>query len=221
MNAQLSSSHTDENTRKRVLEAATELFATKGYNRTSIREICQLAEANVAAVHYHFNDKASLYREVAKPAAHLTNVPEALRKADTTLREALESFYRPLATSIEDRSITPHVRMIWMREQIQPSHVLDQECADFFRPRHSALCHYLASYCKAEAVDDAIQQLALSLSGMAMILYVKLDVARSIAPSLFEDDNATESTLDRLIGQAETLIESEKKHRQRVHQNEK
>jgi len=48
-------------TRQRLLIAAAELFAQKGYNQTRIAEICARAEANIALVNYHFGDKRSLY----------------------------------------------------------------------------------------------------------------------------------------------------------------
>jgi TetR/AcrR family transcriptional regulator, regulator of cefoperazone and chloramphenicol sensitivity len=54
----------DQETRQRVLEAAAQLFAERGYNHVSIRDICAAAGANVAAVNYYFHDKWSLYKEL-------------------------------------------------------------------------------------------------------------------------------------------------------------
>jgi AcrR family transcriptional regulator len=50
-------------TRQRLLAAASEIFADKGYRDATISEICIKADANNAAVNYHFRDKESLYRE--------------------------------------------------------------------------------------------------------------------------------------------------------------
>ncbi len=54
----------DLETRERLLEAAAELFAERGYNHVTVRDICRAAGANVAAVNYYFRDKLGLYREV-------------------------------------------------------------------------------------------------------------------------------------------------------------
>src|SRR5207253_10208074 len=55
---------TDQETRQRLLDAAARLFAERGFNKVSVREICKEAGANVAAVNYYFRDKWGLYREV-------------------------------------------------------------------------------------------------------------------------------------------------------------
>jgi AcrR family transcriptional regulator len=56
-------------TRKRLLQAATRLFADNGYRGASVRDICNLAGANPGAVSYHFGGKRQLYRAVLRRAA--------------------------------------------------------------------------------------------------------------------------------------------------------
>jgi AcrR family transcriptional regulator len=51
-------------TRDRILDAAERLFAEKGFDGTSLREITQEAGANVAAVNYHFHSKDELIETV-------------------------------------------------------------------------------------------------------------------------------------------------------------
>jgi len=53
-------------TRDRLIDAAGEMFAEKGFKETTVRDICEKARANVAAVNYHFGDKESLYNEVIR-----------------------------------------------------------------------------------------------------------------------------------------------------------
>lgn len=47
-------------TRERLLACAEELFAQSGFESVSVRAICAAADANVAAVHYHFGTKEDL-----------------------------------------------------------------------------------------------------------------------------------------------------------------
>jgi len=51
-------------TKERLLNAAGELFAEKGFHTTSVREICERARANLASVNYHFRSKEKLYEAV-------------------------------------------------------------------------------------------------------------------------------------------------------------
>src|SRR5438034_680479 len=55
-------------TRQRLLEAAGEVFAERGFRDATTQEICRRADANIAAVHYHFGDKEELYRTVIQYA---------------------------------------------------------------------------------------------------------------------------------------------------------
>ena len=58
----------DRETRERVLKAAAQLFADRGFKKVTVRDICRGARANVAAVNYHFGGKGGLYREVLQLA---------------------------------------------------------------------------------------------------------------------------------------------------------
>jgi len=59
-------SHPDKNTLDRILIAAESLFAEHGYDGTTLRQITQRAEVNLAAVNYHHGDKESLYLEILR-----------------------------------------------------------------------------------------------------------------------------------------------------------
>lgn len=51
-------------TRQRLLSAACEIFAEKGYRAATVCDLCTVAKANVAAVNYYFGSKQNLYLEV-------------------------------------------------------------------------------------------------------------------------------------------------------------
>jgi AcrR family transcriptional regulator len=51
-------------TAERILAAATELFADRGFEGTSTRAIGRAAQANIAMIAYHYGDKEGLYRAV-------------------------------------------------------------------------------------------------------------------------------------------------------------
>jgi AcrR family transcriptional regulator len=59
----------NSNTRERLLDSATRLFADAGYRGAPVRDICNLARANPGAVSYHFGGKRQLYRSALRRAA--------------------------------------------------------------------------------------------------------------------------------------------------------
>lgn len=56
----------EKDTKDRILQIASDLFATHGFNGTSIRDIANTADVNVASINYHFKNKVGLLGEVFK-----------------------------------------------------------------------------------------------------------------------------------------------------------
>ncbi|PID80438.1 hypothetical protein CSB20_07525 [bacterium DOLZORAL124_64_63] len=53
-----------QETKEKLLDAAECLFARRGFDEVSVRELATEAGVNVAAVNYHFQTKENLFREV-------------------------------------------------------------------------------------------------------------------------------------------------------------
>ena len=60
-------------TRTKILDAAEQVFADKGINGASLREIMIVAEVNIAAVNYYFGSKADLLKAVVSRRSALIN----------------------------------------------------------------------------------------------------------------------------------------------------
>ncbi|MDX1633362.1 MAG: TetR/AcrR family transcriptional regulator [Marinobacter sp.] len=69
----------------RILDAAEELFAERGFSETSLRMITSKANVNLAAVNYHFGSKNALIHAVF--ARFLTPFSATLEKAFDDLEE--------------------------------------------------------------------------------------------------------------------------------------
>ncbi|HIZ27629.1 MAG TPA: CerR family C-terminal domain-containing protein [Candidatus Adamsella sp.] len=54
----------DENSKEKILNTAIKLFAQKGFDGTSIREICKSANINICMISYYFGGKQELYQEI-------------------------------------------------------------------------------------------------------------------------------------------------------------
>jgi AcrR family transcriptional regulator len=91
-----------EFTRRALLDHATNVFAERGFDSASVREITRRAETNQAAINYHFGSKSSLYREVLKLAV------SALGDASLLDEDTLEQVSRDEAVRLFIRQqVTP------------------------------------------------------------------------------------------------------------------
>src|SRR5947207_5435679 len=82
-------------TREKLLAAAAEVFAEAGFRNATVREICQRAGANIAAVNYHFGDKEKLYLEVLRRTqedAFQKFPPDYGVKSNASAEEKLKAF---------------------------------------------------------------------------------------------------------------------------------
>ena len=100
----------NSDTRQRLLEAAGQVFAEKGFDRATGKEITELAGTNTAAVNYYFGGIEGLYTAVFDEASSRLVTTEALHAAVAGRSDAkakLEAFLgllvqaltRPTATS--------------------------------------------------------------------------------------------------------------------------
>jgi AcrR family transcriptional regulator len=108
----------NDDTECRLLQAAGELFAEKGFDGTSVREICQKAgAANVAAVNYYFRDKEHLYIEAVKSACSRgdENFPYPDWPAGTPPHQKLRDFIRILTDRMFGNS-PPWARRLFLRD---------------------------------------------------------------------------------------------------------
>jgi AcrR family transcriptional regulator len=97
-----------EYTRHAIVKAAVRLFADKGFEATSVRDIVASARVNQAAINYHFKSKDGLYLEILKTAfekltEHAGFDPEKLRSLsrEDALRSFVSQQLRPLLFSDE------------------------------------------------------------------------------------------------------------------------
>ena len=79
-------------TREQILDAALRLFSEKGFARTSVRDIAQVAGITDAAIYYHFASKRDLFEAIIDERG-ITQALDRLETAEITIgpREAIPS----------------------------------------------------------------------------------------------------------------------------------
>jgi len=101
-----------EATRERILDAAEQLFAKRGFEGVTVRQIMSRAGADVALAYYHFKSKRDLFDAVLLRRAQtlnelrlaaLTDVEERHRDDPPSVEEIIEAFTRPLLEVLDEK----------------------------------------------------------------------------------------------------------------------
>lgn len=98
-------------TRERILDAAEELFAQRGFEGVSVRKIMSQADADVSLAYYHFKSKRDLFDQVMlRRVEYLNEIRlKALEEVENrddgqepTVEEIIGAFTRPLLQLLVD-----------------------------------------------------------------------------------------------------------------------
>lgn len=130
-------------TKERVIAAASALFAERGFHGTTVRDIAQRARVNLAAGHYHFGSKETLYLEVLR--AQFADVMAELeqRKARLTAdmarpgAAALRELLHTRVSAMLELLLGPPPGLhgtLMMREMCDPSAALPHIVEQFIQP---------------------------------------------------------------------------------------
>jgi TetR/AcrR family transcriptional regulator, regulator of cefoperazone and chloramphenicol sensitivity len=159
-----------DDTRARIIQAAGEVFADRGYQAATIREICGRAGANLAAVNYYFGDKEQLYIEVLK-SAHPEGPelsPEQPWPDGSPPEEKLRGYIRALLERLF-RAEKPAWRMrLLQREIMEPTPFCTEMMRSYFRAHFGQLMGVLDEMLPPETPAYRRHQMGLSVIGQCV-----------------------------------------------------
>ncbi|MFM9593816.1 TetR/AcrR family transcriptional regulator [Streptomyces scabiei] len=92
------------NTRRRIQEVALELFAERGYEKTSLREIAEALRVTKPAIYYHYQSKEeileSIFQGVGRPVAEAIEWAREQPRTLETKRELLRRYEAALNDTV-------------------------------------------------------------------------------------------------------------------------
>lgn len=151
-------------TRERLLEAAREVFAQHGMQRTTVREICRIAKTNIASVNYYFGSKDELLAE-ALNFNQLSAMLKANEQSGQNPEQRLKQFVRDyMMLILDERELDRQTRMM-ARELVQPTPVLDKIVCKALAPMYEFLFRLLRELAGDQATDEQVMLCVYSLLG--------------------------------------------------------
>ena len=180
-------------TRARLLDAALDLIAERGEEGVTLRELTDAAEANVAAVSYHFGSLKSLCETAIENAleSYLDAQQEAVSTLgpESTLEALAAAFARPMISALASGGRDLAVMRIVARAGIDPPEGWDRFDARFERIRADVLRVLKAHV--GGVKDRELMQRTRCVAGMLNWL--------ALAPFGAELQDKTEKQLERLL----------------------
>jgi AcrR family transcriptional regulator len=162
-----------ESTQGKLLEAACEVFAQKGFRDATIAEICEKAGANIAAVNYHFGDKERLYAEAWRLAfqrALEAYPPDEGVAADAGAEDRLKAFVLSVLNRIFDRGSKGHFSKILFSELGNPTAALKDVVKETIRPQRKRLVEIVREIMGPGSPDDRADLCAMSVINQCLAI---------------------------------------------------
>jgi AcrR family transcriptional regulator len=185
-------------TKERLLEAAGEVFAEKGFRDATVRDICARAGANIAAVNYHFRDKESLYAATFEHVQQFEQEHYPLSDFESagTPEERLVAFIRVMCLRLFDLGRPSwHIKLM-TREMIEPTSVMDTIVVKSIKPKFEILANIVGENLGLPARNDITEMCAASVIGQVVHYHHCREVTKRLCSgwqegSTFIDDLVT------------------------------
>lgn len=178
--------------KRRLLDAAEALFAERGFEAVSVRDVTIRAEANVAAVNYHFGSRDELIdlliTHYANPVneerlARLEVVEKKWHGKPPPLEEVCDAFLRPLGgTARKSRLPEPLFHKLLGRIFALPSAAFPQEARHLLQHSTNRFVRVLSKALPSLAADE-LEWRAHFVEGGMIHLLLGEEVMRTTATS--------------------------------------
>lgn len=175
-----------EQTRERLLGAAREVFSELGFQGATVREICRRAEANVAAVNYHFGSKDGLLAE-ALHFESLRMLQESNARVDASPDVRLGLFIREFMHMLLDEKNPSSQCRIMARELADPTPALDKIVREAIAPLHDFLAKLVREIVGDRVSEAELHRCVHSILGQCSYYRQSHPVLRRLNPELSYD----------------------------------
>ncbi len=162
--------HSSEDTRQRLIETAGPIFAEKGFRATTVREISERAEVNLASINYHFGDKESLYLATVHHAG-LTcqqRIPLPEWEPGTPPAQKLHGFITVFLNRVAVDHEPVWIGQLITRELIYPTRACEHFVREFARPNFEMLDQILCELLGPDVPPTKRQLVIFSIIGQCL-----------------------------------------------------
>lgn len=190
-------SSSGDSTRERILIEAGPIFADKGFRATTVREISDHANVNVASINYYFGDKRNLYHQTVVLAREMRveQVPEPNWDATTTSDQKLLDFITLILRRLVAMQTEPWQVRLLMREILEPTETCKHLVEEYFRPFFNTLCGIIDDLVGHPLPEPTRNKIGFSIIGQCLYYRFSAELTRMM---IEQQDYVDQYDLDNL-----------------------
>jgi AcrR family transcriptional regulator len=180
-----------QETRRKLIEAAGQVFAERGLHAATLQEITNRAGVNKAAVNYHFRDKLELYAAVVRHCVSFRIEPapeEMTGPPEKRLRALIAHIIREML----DPSKPPWRAAIIHHELAQPTAALDAVMDELIAPRCQLQRDIVRRILGPRASEERVARVTLSIFAQCLVYLNDRRIMARLHPVLAEDERKPE-----------------------------
>lgn len=173
-------------TKEKILNVAGPVFAEKGFQRTTVRELCEKASVNVASINYYFGDKQNLYSEVIRQAHRRCEAQHPLPSwgENVAPKDRLKDLVLALLKQLSVAETAPWEVQLLMREVLTPSRNGSEVAEEYFSPFFRSLLDIIDSLSPHQLSYEQLSEIGMSVLSQCLIYRYGQKTIASLAPSI-------------------------------------
>jgi len=194
-------------TKEHILRAAVELFSEQGYDGTTVRDICRNANANVAAVNYHFKGKVGLGEAVIDHLfENITETKNSLLNAasistEDEWKKALRNFiYNFIVDRDKEEYRNFYRSRLIFRELNTPSPLFKSMFEKYMGPLQVQLKVLIEQGLPPDSDNKIVSMWIITLMSQCVMFRKKQVAPMEIEPIDFSNSENVEMVVDHIAG---------------------
>lgn len=190
-------------TRAQLIEAAGQVFAELGFDGATGQAICRRARVHTAAIVYHFDGMAGLYRAVMDEARRRLVTTEALVsavRAQSQPRQQFETFLTMIVQAVTSPASQTWAGRLFAREFVTPSSILSRAQDRDLALRAKLLKSMISALTGLPPNDPRVARSCISaMAPCAMLLLVNRNKLKQVFPEMNVDANSAPQIARHLV----------------------
>ncbi|WP_309399284.1 CerR family C-terminal domain-containing protein [Cerasicoccus maritimus] len=190
-----------EETCERLLKVAAEHFAAQGYRQARVADICHEAEANQAAVSYHFGGKYELYESSLKHALEIASAKFPL-PCDESLppEERLRQFLSAACRRIFDESEGSLFPKMMVKEMAEPTEALETILRDLVAKERDIIIGIVREILGPKATEEDLILSHLSIVALFQFFNFSRSIRQMLQRKLRKEPPNIEHVIQHTVG---------------------